>query len=389
MFRVVIPHERTMSATNVPANSEAEWSSGSTYDLDDLVQVTDIPVHKVYRSLRGNNTDRYPPDHIETLVESSTSSTSIAVGTGSKTFTTQSGKGFSLGMVVKIAKTVTPNTVNMTAEITAYDSGTGSMTVSVYSVTGSGTHAGWTITTEDEIAFWEEVGATNQHAMIDEYVNTKTESTTSIDVRFPISRIDHLVLLGLVGTTVEVKVWDSGESSVLWSEEYDLVFSGAGIVNIVDWFEYFFGEYSAREDLVIPLGVISNDAVIEIIISADEGDDVACGLVVFGRKFDVGETQFGLDLGMQDFSVKETDELGRTKLEPGYWAKKADVSAFMRNSYVDSVYKRLAGLVGLPTAWIIEDEFEASIIYGVFRDFSVVIEGPSHSFCSVEIEGLI
>jgi hypothetical protein len=77
---------------------------------------------------------------------SGTSTTSTVVGTGSKTLTTQTGKSFVVGQAVTIARTSDPAGVRMSGVITAYDSGTGSITVLVsVVVVGSGTHTDWTI----------------------------------------------------------------------------------------------------------------------------------------------------------------------------------------------------------------------------------------------------
>lgn len=75
---------------------------------------------------------------------SGTSTTSLTIGTGSKTFTTQTGKAWVVGQFVTVASTASPTNF-MYGQITAYNSGTGSMTVSVLSVGGSGTLASWTI----------------------------------------------------------------------------------------------------------------------------------------------------------------------------------------------------------------------------------------------------
>lgn len=388
-MKVVDPYDITLSYSNVAAASQSEWSAVTTYDLDDEVLVSDFRVDKIYRSLRGNNVNRYPPDHLDPIEIVGTSSSSIDVSTGSKSFTTQAGLGLSLGMVVKIERTITPKTTNLTGEITAYDSGTGSITVSVYSVTGSGTLTGWTIRSEEEIGFWEEAGATNQHKMIDEYVNTKTENTGTINVKFPVERVDFLTLFGLEAQTVTITLRDSTDTDVLWTEEYDLVSSAAGIVNIVDWYEYFFGEFTLRSELIIVVGAITFQGVIEVLIETAPGEIAACGNMVAGRIFEIGSTQFGLDLGMLDFSRYDTDDDGRTKVVPGYWSKKMEATVYLENSMVDSVHKRLSSLVGIPTAWIGSDDYESSIVYGTFRDFGVTVEGPSHSFCRLEIEGLI
>ena len=77
---------------------------------------------------------------------SATSTTSLVVGTGSKSLTlAQTGKAFAVGQFVQIVSTATP-TNWMVGPITAFNSGTGAMTVNVGSFGGSGTIAAWTIT---------------------------------------------------------------------------------------------------------------------------------------------------------------------------------------------------------------------------------------------------
>lgn len=75
---------------------------------------------------------------------SATSTTSLAIGTGTKALTVQTGKAFVVGQWVTVTSTATP--VNwMHGQITAYTSGTGALTVNVTAVGGSGTYAAWTI----------------------------------------------------------------------------------------------------------------------------------------------------------------------------------------------------------------------------------------------------
>lgn len=74
-----------------------------------------------------------------------TSATSTATGTGSKTITIQTGKAYSVGQSVIIARTSDPSGVRMGGAITAYNSGTGSLTVNVSIAVGSGTYTDWTV----------------------------------------------------------------------------------------------------------------------------------------------------------------------------------------------------------------------------------------------------
>lgn len=73
-----------------------------------------------------------------------TSTTSLAVGTGSKSLTIQTGKALVIGQWVTITNTA--NSANwMHGQVTSYTSGTGALVVNATAVGGSGTYAAWTI----------------------------------------------------------------------------------------------------------------------------------------------------------------------------------------------------------------------------------------------------
>ena len=73
-----------------------------------------------------------------------TSTSSVLIGTGSKTFSIQTGKLFSVGQPVLLASAA--NAANqMVGQITAHDSGAGSLTVNVAAIGGGGTYADWTV----------------------------------------------------------------------------------------------------------------------------------------------------------------------------------------------------------------------------------------------------
>jgi hypothetical protein len=79
------------------------------------------------------------------LSTSATSTTSNTIGTGSKSFTVETGKGFIAGQSLTIARTSAP-TNRMFAVITSYNSGTGALVVDSQGVEGSGTFTDWSIT---------------------------------------------------------------------------------------------------------------------------------------------------------------------------------------------------------------------------------------------------
>jgi hypothetical protein len=74
-----------------------------------------------------------------------TSTSSVAIGTGSKSFTTQAGKTWAVGTPLRIANTSSPSTQFMDVVVTSYNSGTGALVVNSVGITGTGTIATWTI----------------------------------------------------------------------------------------------------------------------------------------------------------------------------------------------------------------------------------------------------
>jgi hypothetical protein len=73
-----------------------------------------------------------------------TATDSVSIATGSKSFTTQTAKNFAVGAWAIIASAADVTNF-MFGQITAYNSGTGALTVNVTSVGGSGSHSDWTI----------------------------------------------------------------------------------------------------------------------------------------------------------------------------------------------------------------------------------------------------
>ena len=73
-----------------------------------------------------------------------TSTTSVAIGTGSKSFTIQTGKAYVIGQTLNIASAADPANF-MAGQVTAYTSGSGALVVNVTQTGGSGTKTDWIV----------------------------------------------------------------------------------------------------------------------------------------------------------------------------------------------------------------------------------------------------
>lgn len=74
-----------------------------------------------------------------------TSSSSVAIATGAKSFTTQGGLNIKVGDSVIVASSAAPQTNRMYGTVSSYNFSTGSLNVNVLGINGSGTIASWVI----------------------------------------------------------------------------------------------------------------------------------------------------------------------------------------------------------------------------------------------------
>lgn len=81
---------------------------------------------------------------LQLVATTGTSASSLTIGTGSRTLTTQGGKAWSVGSFVYIASAASVSNI-MAGQVTAYNTSTGALTVNVQSTAGAGTFASWVI----------------------------------------------------------------------------------------------------------------------------------------------------------------------------------------------------------------------------------------------------
>lgn len=145
---------------------------------------------------------------------SGTSTTSIAVvQSGAISPSTQTGKAWVVGQWVNVARTSAPAAVNMTGVITAYNSGTGAMTINIVQAIGSGTFSDWTISLSAPLRAARPISAqaTNFTAVANAFEYLITASCTMTlpatpaigdEVAFAVGRSGITVTIGRNGVNI-------------------------------------------------------------------------------------------------------------------------------------------------------------------------------------------
>lgn len=120
----------------------------------------------------------------------------------------------------------------------------------------------------------------------------------------------------------------------------------------------------------------------------DTGNTVKCGAVVLGLSKDLGYTQYGATHGITDYSVKTQDAFGNYNVTERAFRKRGSFQILVNRVGSDALQQVLEAYRATPVVYIGSGDYESTIIYGFYRDFTVNIAYPSHSICTIDVEGL-
>lgn len=236
--------------------------------------------------------------------------------------------------------------------------------------------------------FWIDLGPTNRWAMFDQAVGTVTEDALEIVTVIELADadgVDALALLDLSGETALIELIDAADA-VLYSEERPLIdYDDAA----PGWYSYFFGEQAPVANLVL-LGLpFYYSARLRVTISAAAGN-VSIGTLAFGRAVEIGITEWAPEIGITDYSTKETDEFGVKRVVERRYASVMSCDLKIPHRDLRAMFRLLAAIRATPVVWIgSEDQlFDVTIVYGFYRGFNIILKNTRYSFCSLEIEGL-
>lgn len=242
-------------------------------------------------------------------------------------------------------------------------------------------------TTDTDASHWVSMGGVSRWAMFDNFVSTATVTAASpLTVTIAPGYCDALYLYGLVGDNANVTMRDGLGGPVVYTR--DLVLKAD---KIADWYAYYFDElrqipYFTLTDLPPYL-----NGHITLNVTASAGG-VACGMMLPGKTYAIGDTEYGVRVGIRDYSRKTTDEAtGFTTLEQRRFAKTMSASVSLKRDFFAEVQATLEGLRATPTVWVGDDGagIEPLTLYGFYKDFYLVVQKPTYGVYNLEIEGMV
>ena len=231
---------------------------------------------------------------------------------------------------------------------------------------------------------WLDLGPTNRWRMFDQAVGTKTTATGSLSVSLDFtSGVSGIALLELQGNTLTVEMVSN--SSVVYSKTISL----DGTI-ITSFYEWFFTDYQQLQDVVL-LDLPQHFYTPTINITITGPGTVACGVCVVGQVIDIGYTEYGASVSIDDYSKKERDEFGNYIVVERAFSKKTNQRIVTNKSEFARIFQTLSSLRAIPCVYVATeaDGYSPLFVYGFFRTFEIEVAYPTMNYCSLEIEGMI
>jgi hypothetical protein len=230
---------------------------------------------------------------------------------------------------------------------------------------------------------WVKVSETNRWKMFDLKTTSQTFNQDLIDVTINgLSFVDSVAALNLDGASVQIVAKDQ-YGVTFYDETYSLV----SVEGIYDPYTYFFSPLIYLTDLVItdlPIYALAN---YEITINKT-GGIAKCGTLLIGKVIDVGGTDYGMNIGITDYSIKSANEFGDFVITERAYSKNIQLTANVEKVNVNSVINMLNRFRATPIVYLGADEYTSSFAYGFYKDYGVIVQYANYSKLQIEIESL-
>lgn len=238
-------------------------------------------------------------------------------------------------------------------------------------------------------AKWQKLGATAPYLMLDAFVETQTVGGQGEILNFtvPFNRATAFALLNVEGLTASVTVTDTEEGK-FFAHEYGLTRDISGF----SLYEYNYSPIDSKINVAatdIPMPILGT---LRVAIDPGQGSQAKLGMLVAGMEQALGVTKYDAELGVTDYSKKETDDFGVATLVRRGFASSVSLQLYLRPNRMDYVARVLQGLRATPAVWIgdnRDDGAQSLTVYGWLEDWRMVCAGPDEIQLSLEIQGLI
>jgi len=230
---------------------------------------------------------------------------------------------------------------------------------------------------------WTAIGYSNKYSMFDGVIGTQATKAECIEITLtPGKAVSSIAAFNVNASSITITMNDP-----INGEVYNNIIDLQDFGGVNDFYGYFFSPLTTKHAFsLFDLPAYPNATITAVFDNA--GGTAAVGELVIGQQINLGTAELGTSLGLIDYSVKEIDDFGNFKVTKRRNSKRVNFIAYTDTSLVPYVYDQLSQLTTTPCVWSGSDVNDSTLVYGYYKDCSLVITQKSVSTLSLEIEGL-
>lgn len=378
----------TITATELTSSNASETASAysATTGYASGTQVYDATTTRVYEAVVGGTPKSFATTDVDTASDFITW-TSHGQTTDTPIYFKSTGTLPS--PLVAGTKYYLINASSNTIQVSA-TAGGGAINITT---TGSGTHTvqtnalnyGNAITDTD---YWLDVGPMNKWAMFDNYNTSQTSRSSNIEVQIaPGTRVDTVALLNLSGAS-SVRIQANNGSTY-----YDQTYSLSETAFADDWYAGTYSETFYKNRFAVSNITPNSGTTLTITISGS--GTVYCGSCIVGLSKDIGDAEYGAEIGIDDYSLISRDDYGTLTITERDYNDRGDFTLFVPKEKNAAILSLITSYRADPVLWLMVPDDDVvgdwdgpGIIYGIPTSFKSLIRQPSHVWYNLEITGL-
>lgn len=233
--------------------------------------------------------------------------------------------------------------------------------------------------------WWVRVGAINRMKAFDLSHTTKTRFADSAWFEIQLTEaVNAFAMLECDGIR-SVRITMTHPS---YGDLYDVTVPMYSMPQTSGWYEWAYGE--RREQSVLYLFDLPSYRNAKVRIEIESASDAGVGVILLGQQKDIGlGVSPGLQMGIRDYSRKETDEWGDAVLKKRAYARDRSFRVTCPMEELDSVDRFLSDMRATAALWLLSSRYERANVYGWFTDYRVLVDYGSYCVLSLQLQGLI
>lgn len=211
------------------------------------------------------------------------------------------------------------------------------------------------------VTWWIDAGPTNQFAMFDGLVSTKTERPANIIVTIQPGYFNSFALFGIEADDIIVTVRDAPGGNIIYQYEGPLESSAPA-----DYYDYFFGAFKPQTQF-IATGIDPYVGMVLELALTSPASTVRLGMLALGDARPIGAPLRGATVDPIDYSYVSTDDFGNTVVRKRNNATGLSIRAKLDIEDANAVIDAVKEVLGTPVVVVGSQVtmYEALTVFGL------------------------